>query len=59
MEIFYRNTDVDWGILGDILSNTNDTNLQSDSNPKIDFKIEALSFFSRELEDDDGGDFEL
>ena len=59
MEIFYRNTDVDWGILGDILSNTNDANLQSDSNPTIDLKIEALSFFSRELEDDNGGDFEL
>lgn len=33
--------------------------LQSDSNPKIDLKIKALLFLSRELEDDDEGDFEL
>lgn len=56
----YRKTDVDWGIFGDILSNIKyDMKLQSDSNPKIDLKIKALLFLSRELEDDDEGDFEL
>ena len=55
-----RNTDVDWGLFGEELSNIkNETNFQLNSNPTFDLKIKALSFFSRELEDDDEGDFEL
>jgi hypothetical protein len=57
---YYRNTDVDWGLFGDKSSNIkNETNFQSNSNPTLDLKIKALSFFSRELEDDDEGDFKL
>ena len=55
-----RNTKVDWGLFGDNSSNiTNETNYQLNSNPTFNLKINALSFFSRELEDDDEGDFEL
>ena len=56
----YRQTDVDWGLFGDILSNMeNDVKLASDSNPHLDLKIRAISFLSRELEDDDEGDFNI
>ena len=56
---FYREIDADWGIFDDILSNAKtDMNILS-SNPNINLKINALSFLSREIEDDDEGDFKL
>lgn len=56
---FYREIDADWGIFDDILSNAKtDMNILS-SNPKTNLKINALSFLSREIEDDDEGDFKL
>jgi hypothetical protein len=57
---YYRNTDVDWGLLGDKSSNIiNEINFQSSSNPTLDLKVKVISFFSRDLEDDDEEDFKL
>ena len=52
----YRETKVDWGVFLDILS-TNEEKLKLD--PSVSLKITALSFLSRELEDDDEGDFDI
>ena len=43
-------------MIGDILS-TNEEKLKLD--PSVNLKITALSFLSRELEDDDEGDFDI
>ena len=53
----YRDTSGDWGIFGFILS-SNEEKLLSESIP-ASLKITALNFFSRELEDDDEGDFDI
>ena len=50
----------DWGLLGDKSSNIiNEINFQSSSNPTLDLKVKVISFFSRDLEDDDEEDFKL
>ena len=51
----YRSTSGDWGIFG-FTSSTNEE--KSESIP-VNLKITALNFFSRELDDDDEGDFDI
>ena len=55
----YREIDGDWHIFSDELLNKNENKLKLGSNPEVDLKIKALDFISRELEDDDDGDFEV
>lgn len=57
----YRRTSADWGTFGNVLDDiiSKIKIFQSNSKPECGLNITALSFLSRELKDDDEGDFEL
>ena len=55
----HRGIDGDWHIFSDELLNKNENKLKLGSNPEVDLKIKAIDFISRELEDDNDGDFEV
>ena len=55
----HRGIDGDWHIFSDELLIKNATKLKFGSNPEVDLKIKSLDFISRELEDDNDGDFEV
>ena len=55
----HRGVDSHWHIFSDILSNKSNNGNLLGSNPEVSLKIKATSFISRELEDDDEGDFEV
>ena len=54
----HRGVDADWHIFSNESSSSKGVvKSSSDTNPKVDLKLKATSFISRELEDDDEGDF--
>ena len=54
-----RGIDARWHLFSDILSNKSKNSMLLDSYPEVDLMIQATSFNSREIEDDDEGDFEV
>lgn len=55
----HRGVDSQWHIFSDILSYKSKNRKLYESNPEVSLKTKKNSFISRELEDDDEGDFEV